>query len=209
MSGFRYRGFGRNWEDRKMISAKRVDATIPVSDLDRAVRWYKEKLGLEPTRQDKDMGATYRLPGGNGFMLYPTPTNAGKAPNTLMSFEVPDVVAEAASLRKAGVVFEEYDFPGLQDGKRHRHLWRHAWRLVQGCRRQHPCDRGRHALAATPRKANIRPLTLERDAGISCGTDRRLTPPPGRRVRASAGSRRPGVLRPLPPSVSRSPGGRG
>ena len=97
-----------------MISAKRVDATIPVSDLDRAVRWYKEKLGLEPTRQDRDMGATYRLPGGNGFMLYPTPTNAGKAPNTLMSFEVPDVVAEVASLRKAGVVFEEYDFPGLK-----------------------------------------------------------------------------------------------
>jgi catechol 2,3-dioxygenase-like lactoylglutathione lyase family enzyme len=97
-----------------MINATRVDATIPVSDLDRAVRWYREKLGLEPVRQDKDMGAIYRLPGGSGFMLYPTPTNAGKAPNTLMSFDVPGVAAEVASLKKAEVVFEEYDMPGLK-----------------------------------------------------------------------------------------------
>jgi catechol 2,3-dioxygenase-like lactoylglutathione lyase family enzyme len=96
-----------------MITAKRVDATIPVADLDRAVRWYKDKLGLEPTRQDQDMGAVYRFADGTGFMLYPTATNAGKAPNTLMGFEVPDVVAEVAALRKAGVVFENYDMPGL------------------------------------------------------------------------------------------------
>lgn len=97
-----------------MIRAKRVDTTIPVADLARAVRWYKDKLGLEPTRQDQNMGAVYRLDDGTGFLLYPTPTNAGKAPNTLMGFEVPDVVAETAALKKAGVVFENYDMPGLK-----------------------------------------------------------------------------------------------
>jgi catechol 2,3-dioxygenase-like lactoylglutathione lyase family enzyme len=97
-----------------MIKAKRVDATIPVADLARAVRWYKDKLGLEPTMQDKDMGASYRLPGGSGFFLYPTPTNAGKAPNTLMGFEVASVTAEVAALKKAGVKFENYDMPGLK-----------------------------------------------------------------------------------------------
>ena len=97
-----------------MINVKRVDSTIPVTDLARAVRWYKDKLGLEPTRHDPDMGATYRLADGTGFLLYPTPTNAGKAPNTLMGFEVSNVVAEVATLRKAGVIFEDYDMPGLK-----------------------------------------------------------------------------------------------
>ncbi|HZP20630.1 MAG TPA: VOC family protein [Bauldia sp.] len=97
-----------------MLNAKSVGASIPVADLNRAVRWYAEKLGLKPAMQDEQMGAIYRLPNGTGFMLYPTPTNAGKAPNTLMGFEVADVKAEVASLRKAGVKFEEYDMPGLK-----------------------------------------------------------------------------------------------
>jgi len=97
-----------------MINAKSVAATIPVADLDRAVGWYKDKLGLQPTMKHPDMGATYKLADGTGFMLYPTPTNAGKAPNTLMGFEVEDVIAEVAKLRKAGVVFENYDMPGLK-----------------------------------------------------------------------------------------------
>jgi hypothetical protein len=64
--------------------------------------------------QDENMGAVYRLADGTGFLLYPTPTNAGRAPNTLMGFEVPDVVAEAARLKSMGVVFENYDMPGLK-----------------------------------------------------------------------------------------------
>jgi catechol 2,3-dioxygenase-like lactoylglutathione lyase family enzyme len=97
-----------------MVDFKRVDATIPVADLARAVRWYKEKLGLEPTTQDQNMGAIYRFSDGTGFMLYPTPTNAGKAPNTLMGFEVSDVATEVAALREAGVVFENYNMPDLK-----------------------------------------------------------------------------------------------
>jgi catechol 2,3-dioxygenase-like lactoylglutathione lyase family enzyme len=97
-----------------MIKATRVIAMIPVADLARAVRWYKDKLGLEPTKQEDNMGAVYRLPDGTGFNLYPTPTNAGKAPNTLMAFDVPDVAAEVVALRRNGVVFENYDMPGLK-----------------------------------------------------------------------------------------------
>jgi catechol 2,3-dioxygenase-like lactoylglutathione lyase family enzyme len=97
-----------------MIKAKSVSATIPVADLARAVRWYKDKLGLEPTKQDPNMGAQYRVADGTGFLLYPTPTNAGKAPNTLMGFDVADVKSEVAVLRKAGVKFENYDMPGLK-----------------------------------------------------------------------------------------------
>ena len=112
-----------------MIRATRVIATIPIADLARAVRWYKDKLGLEPTMQDENMGALYRLPGGTGFNLYITPTNAGKAPNTLMGFDVPDVAAEVVALRKNGVVFENYDVPGLKtvDGIAHIGDGHGAW----------------------------------------------------------------------------------
>jgi len=96
------------------MKPKSVSPTIPVADLDRAVRWYKEKLGLEPARQDANMGAIYKVADGTGFMLYPTPTNAGKAPNTLMGFEVASVTAEVAALKKTGVKFENYDMPGLK-----------------------------------------------------------------------------------------------
>jgi catechol 2,3-dioxygenase-like lactoylglutathione lyase family enzyme len=95
-----------------MLTNDRAYATIPAADMDRAKRWYKDKLGLAPTRED-ELGATYKVGGGTGFVLYPTP-NAGKAPNTLLSFQTDDVIAEVRDLRAHGVVFEEYDMPGLK-----------------------------------------------------------------------------------------------
>ena len=95
-----------------MLSDRRVYATIPATDLARAKRWYEEKLGLKP-RGEEAMGAIYDLGGGTGFLLYPTP-NAGKAPNTLMTFASKDVPGDVKALRAKGVVFEEYDFPGLK-----------------------------------------------------------------------------------------------
>jgi catechol 2,3-dioxygenase-like lactoylglutathione lyase family enzyme len=97
-----------------MLEIKSVNATIPVADLDRAVRWYRDKLGFEPTQQEPTLGARYRLPDGTGFILYPTATNAGKAPNTLMGFEVADLAATVSSLKGRGVTFENYDMPGLK-----------------------------------------------------------------------------------------------
>jgi catechol 2,3-dioxygenase-like lactoylglutathione lyase family enzyme len=95
-----------------MLSARRVFATIPAADIERARRWYKEKLGLEP-RAEEPMGLIYDLGGGTGFLLYPTP-NAGQAPNTLMTFSSTDVRGDVTELRDRGVVFEDYDLPGLK-----------------------------------------------------------------------------------------------
>jgi catechol 2,3-dioxygenase-like lactoylglutathione lyase family enzyme len=95
-----------------MLANHRVYTTIPVADMARAQKWYADKLGLKP-RAEEEMGAIYDMGEGTGFLLYPTP-NAGQAPNTLMSFACGDVRAEVTALRKAGVVFEEYDFPGLK-----------------------------------------------------------------------------------------------
>lgn len=95
-----------------MLNNRRAYATIPVTDMDRAKRWYDEKLGLKPTREN-EAGNLYETGGGTGFFLYPT-SNAGKAPNTLMSFEANDIVADVRALKQRGVVFEEYDMPGLK-----------------------------------------------------------------------------------------------
>ncbi len=95
-----------------MLQKHRAFATIPVSDIVRAKRWYEDKLGLKPT-QETPAGSMYQLGGGTGFLLYPTEF-AGKAPNTLMGFESMDVKADVAALKKKGVKFEDYDMPGLK-----------------------------------------------------------------------------------------------
>jgi len=95
-----------------MLSNRRAMATIPAADIGRAKAWYSEKLGLVPEMSD-DTGLLYRLGGGSGFLLYPTP-NAGQAPNTLMTFESSDVAADVAALKGKGVMFEEYDLPELK-----------------------------------------------------------------------------------------------
>ena len=35
-----------------MLSDRRAHATIPAADMERAKRWYEEKLGLRPTREN-------------------------------------------------------------------------------------------------------------------------------------------------------------
>ena len=95
-----------------MLTDSRAYATIPAADMDRAKTWYRDKLGLTPAMED-EAGYMYRVGGGTSFLLYPTP-NAGKAPNTLLSFATDDVEAEVEDLRRHGVKFEEYDMPGLK-----------------------------------------------------------------------------------------------
>ncbi len=95
-----------------MLIDRRVTPTIPVSDMNRATAWYRDKLGLEPS-EEHPTGNIYRMGGGTGFTLYETQF-AGKAPNTLMGFTSNDVEADVKALRERGVVFEEYDMPGLK-----------------------------------------------------------------------------------------------
>ncbi len=95
-----------------MLSERRIHTTIPAADMDRAVRWYEEKLGFKPLQ--KLPGATmYRAADDSRFVLYPTP-NAGKAPQTVMGFTTLDVESDVLDLKARGVVFEEYDFPELK-----------------------------------------------------------------------------------------------
>lgn len=94
-----------------MLSDLKVAATIPASDLSRAMRFYAEVLGLEPAVVTPT-GVYYRCK-DSWFFLYPT-VYAGTARHTLLGWEAEDLESEVEELRARGVVFEEYDLPGLK-----------------------------------------------------------------------------------------------
>jgi catechol 2,3-dioxygenase-like lactoylglutathione lyase family enzyme len=94
-----------------MLNQHRTHTTIPAADLDRARSWYSTYLGFEP-KLELSSGILYDV-NGSRFVIYPTP-NAGQSPNTLMGWSVADIEAEVAELKARGVVFEEYDLPGLK-----------------------------------------------------------------------------------------------
>ncbi|TMD46592.1 MAG: VOC family protein [Chloroflexi bacterium] len=85
--------------------------TLPVEDLARARAFYAEKLGLRPSREVE--GALfYEGEGSTGFLLFPS--GARPSGHTQMAWFVKDIVASVSKLKSRGVVFEEYDFPGLK-----------------------------------------------------------------------------------------------
>ena len=95
-----------------MLTDARVGAALPCQDFERAKNWYKEKLGLSPSGEEPG-GAYYRCADGTEFFLFPS---MGKASgdHTQVAFDVADAAAEVEELRKSGVTFEQYDFPGLK-----------------------------------------------------------------------------------------------
>jgi catechol 2,3-dioxygenase-like lactoylglutathione lyase family enzyme len=85
-----------------------IHATAAAIDLDRARRWFEDKLGLVPEREDEG-GVWYRFAGGTWLYLYGTPA-AGTARNTIAGWTVTGIEAVMTELRTRGVVFEDYDF---------------------------------------------------------------------------------------------------
>jgi catechol 2,3-dioxygenase-like lactoylglutathione lyase family enzyme len=93
-----------------MLGNARVAARIPVQDLQRARAFYSEKLGLEPI-EERPGGLLYRCASGEFALFESGGTSAGTF--TQMAWEVDDLDTVVNELRSRGVVFEEYDFPGL------------------------------------------------------------------------------------------------
>jgi catechol 2,3-dioxygenase-like lactoylglutathione lyase family enzyme len=94
-----------------MLADSEVATRLPVRDLARAKRFYSEKLGLEPVEQ-RPGGLLYRC-GNSCFALFES-SGAASGTHTQMGWEVADIEAAVAALRDCGVVFEEYDLPGLK-----------------------------------------------------------------------------------------------
>jgi catechol 2,3-dioxygenase-like lactoylglutathione lyase family enzyme len=93
-----------------MLEKAKVATRLPAQDLERARTFYAEKLGLEPG-EERPGGLRYQ-PASGEFVLFAS-TGAPSGDHTQMAFEVDDIEATVAELRRRGVVFEEYDVPGL------------------------------------------------------------------------------------------------
>ncbi len=95
-----------------MLSTASVTTMLPVKDIDRAGAFYEGCLGLAPGGFKPDGKFVYSV-GGSTLALFPKPEGT-KADHTAISFQVSDIAASIAQLKRSGVVFEDYDFPGLK-----------------------------------------------------------------------------------------------
>ena len=89
------------------LSNARLVANIPAQDIERAMRWYQEKLGLRPTMDLGVAGQLYQS-GGVYWLIYQT-TAAGTGKHTVASWVVPSIDDAMGDMRSQGVVFEDYD----------------------------------------------------------------------------------------------------
>ena len=87
-----------------------VATRLPAQDLERARRFYADKLGLEPV-EERPGGLRYRC-GSSEFVVFQS-AGAASGEHTQMAWEVDDIAATMRRLRDRGVVFEEFDLPGL------------------------------------------------------------------------------------------------
>ncbi|MFC9947068.1 VOC family protein [Streptomyces pratensis] len=99
-------------DDRNLLAgARSAAARLPAQDLERARRFYSEKLGLEPV-DERPGGLLYRC-GESEFALF---RSSGASPGTFtqMGWQVDDVEAVVLELGRRGVSFESVDLPGLR-----------------------------------------------------------------------------------------------
>jgi catechol 2,3-dioxygenase-like lactoylglutathione lyase family enzyme len=94
-----------------MLSKFEIHTTLPVQDLQRAKRFYAEKLGMTP-KSELAGGLVYQCK-NSWFLLYPS---GGKSSGefTQIGFDTDDIEAEVADLKSRGVVFEEYNWPNFK-----------------------------------------------------------------------------------------------
>ena len=95
-----------------VLSELPIHTALPATDMERARRFYAEKLGLVPEVELPD-GLFYRCGAGTRFLLYPS-GGASAAGHTQMTWNTDDIEGVAAALQARGVVFEEYDTPELK-----------------------------------------------------------------------------------------------
>ena len=94
-----------------MLEHSDAATRLPAQDLERARAFYAEKLGLQPV-EERPGGLRYRC--GNSWFVLFTSAGAPSGTHTQMGWEVDDIEATVAELRARGVVFEEYDLPGIR-----------------------------------------------------------------------------------------------
>ena len=90
-----------------MLQHSPLYAYIPARNVDRARKFYEEKLGFKAGQQVAG-GVVYEFGKGTACFLYPTP-NAGTSRASQAFWQVDDIEREVAELKRRGVKFEEDD----------------------------------------------------------------------------------------------------
>ena len=93
-----------------VLSDNLVFPILLSTDLDASRTFYRDLLGLEILREDRDDRIVFR--GGGGTQLVVTASTVGTSDTqTQMAWRVPDIHAAVAELRARGVKIEEYVAP--------------------------------------------------------------------------------------------------
>jgi len=96
-----------------MLTKATTTTMLPVSDMDRAARFYGDTLGLHQKSTGADGSRIFDAGNGDAIGLLAAAPGA-QSPHTVLSFEVTDVAAEIRDLEGHGVRFADYDLPDLK-----------------------------------------------------------------------------------------------
>ena len=94
-----------------LLSDAHAVTKLPTQDLERARRFYRDKLGLEPV-EEREGGLRF-ICGGTEFHLFSS-SGAASGASTQMGFEVADLKAVIEDLHRRGVTFEAVEVPGFE-----------------------------------------------------------------------------------------------
>ena len=96
-----------------MLTKATTTTMLPVSDMDRAARFYGDTLGLHQKATGADGSRIFDAGNGDAIGLMPAETGAQSA-HTVLTFEVSDIAGEIRDLEGRGVRFADYDLPDLK-----------------------------------------------------------------------------------------------
>lgn len=95
-----------------MLGTSPVTTILPVVDGERARTFYGDVLGLTYAGQSGDGKHLFSI--GSGTLALLAKPEGTKAEHTALSFEVRDAAEAVRVLTAKGVVFDDYDLPGLK-----------------------------------------------------------------------------------------------
>jgi catechol 2,3-dioxygenase-like lactoylglutathione lyase family enzyme len=103
-------------EESRVLAAAHIEAVVPVSDLEAALRFYGGTLGLRVIEQMDDVEGPRetRLAAGEGSLTIYESESAGKSGATIAAFLVEDLDGVLAELRSRGVAPIDFDLPHLR-----------------------------------------------------------------------------------------------
>ena len=99
-----------------MLGEAHIEAVVPVSELDAALKFYAETLGLRVLERvgDRDGRREARLGAAAGSLTIYESEAAGRSGATLAAFLVEDLDETLRKLRARGVAPIDYDLPHLR-----------------------------------------------------------------------------------------------